>query len=189
MSFPIDTTIPNENNDPIDDVPLMRANYNNINGYLKVDHIEAGAPGNGFHSKVTYYDIASPGVPVGNTSVGYTALGTAAPAVPEGRFRNSLGIFPTTAIRACVLFMGSSSIPAGGNATILNGFNVVDVVRNANGTYRVNLVAGATTGTDFLVFPIDDAGGSVTSYTKAANLVSQLSVGNNVLLSLLVIQI
>lgn len=187
MSFPIDTTIPNEPNDPIDDVPLMRGNFNNINSYLKVDHIEAGAPGNGYHSKVTYYDVAAPGVPVGNTSVGYTVLGSAAPAVPEGRFRNSLGVFPTSAIRACVLFMGDNSA-VGTVITQLNSFNVDEVKKVGSGVYKVTMTSGATTGTDFMVFMQASAGGGGT-YTKAANEISTIPVSVNSLLSLVVLQI
>jgi hypothetical protein len=50
MSFPINTNIPAAGNDPADDQPLMQQNYANINSFLAVDHVEAGAVNNGYHN-------------------------------------------------------------------------------------------------------------------------------------------
>lgn len=141
MSFPIDTTIPQESNDPIDDVPLMRGNYNNINSYLKVDHVEAGSPGNGYHKEVTFYDKVSQGVPVDPTSVLYTDSGSAS-SVADMRFKNANGIFPPNAIRACGVFISDNSLPSPQTITLINGFNVVSVSRTG-ATYTITFVAGA----------------------------------------------
>ena len=52
MSFPIDGTIPNAPNDPADDQPIMKSNFNNIKGFLTVDHVAPGTVNAGFHSQV-----------------------------------------------------------------------------------------------------------------------------------------
>lgn len=142
MSFPIDTTIPNEPNDPIDDVPLIRGNFNNINSYLKVDHVEAGAPGNGYHKEVTFYDKVVQGVPVDPTSVLYTDSGSAS-TVADMRFKNANGIFPPNAIRACGVFIANNSLTVPQTIALINGFNVESVVRTGGDNYTVTFTAGA----------------------------------------------
>jgi hypothetical protein len=160
MSYPIDTTIPNEPNDPADDCPLMRQNYTNIKNYLTVDHVEAGAPGNGFHKEVTFYDKVAQGLPVDPTSVLYTASGTAS-TVADMRFRNANGIFPVNAIRACAVFT------TGGAPVVSNGINVGIITRLVN-VFTINLTANAVTSTNPIVLVyMGDA--SSASYTFAAN--------------------
>ena len=53
MSFPIDGTIPAQNNAPAQDQPKMQSNFANIKGYLNVDHVLAGEENAGFHKQVT----------------------------------------------------------------------------------------------------------------------------------------
>jgi hypothetical protein len=142
MSFPIDTTIPNEPNDPIDDVPLMRGNFNNINSYLKVDHFEAGGAGEGYHKEVTFFEKVAQGVPVDPASVLYTDSGSAS-TVADMRFKNANGIFPPNAIRALGVFIADASLLPPQTITLINGFNVVSVVRTASTNYTVTFTAGA----------------------------------------------
>lgn len=68
MTYPININIPNANDYPGDDQPIMQANFANISNYLSVDHVPAGAPSNGLHKQVTFnannVPSTSPALPV-----------------------------------------------------------------------------------------------------------------------------
>lgn len=65
MSYPINPNIPNANNDPADDQPVMQQNFANINSYLQVDHTNpAQNPGAGDHKQVTFFSPNPPTSPV-----------------------------------------------------------------------------------------------------------------------------
>jgi len=188
MSYPIDITIPDAPNDPADDQPLMKQNFININSYLQVDHIAAGAPGNGFHKEVTFYNKNPAALPVDPTSVLYTADGTAS-TVADMRFRNANGIFPVNAIRACVQFVGDSASIAGAALPTTNNINVDKVERVVSDLYKITLTSGATTGTNFMVFILKNATSATSSYTIAANSITSITVATGVTCNVLVVQI
>lgn len=121
MSYPIDTTIPAANNNPSADQPKMQTNFNNINGYVSVDHVAPGVSGNGFHKFVTYNAFAAPGAIVDPVAVTYTAAGQANTAHAQEYFKNSQGVFPTSAIRAVAAF---TTLSAAGNIVPSNYSNI-----------------------------------------------------------------
>lgn len=187
MSFPIDITIPDAPNDPADDQPLMKQNFININSYLQVDHVTAGAPGNGFHKEVTFYNKNAAALPVDPTSVLYTADGTAS-TVADMRFRNANGIFPVNCIRALVTFVSDTSVPAGNPFPLVNSINVDKVERVASSIYKITLTSGATTGTNFAVY-LQTSNGSTSGYSVAANAINSVNIANGVTVNVMVIQI
>jgi hypothetical protein len=50
--FPINVNIPNAPNNPADDQPQMKLNFQNIAGFLAVDHVAAGAVNAGYHDVI-----------------------------------------------------------------------------------------------------------------------------------------
>ena len=62
-------SIPQTNNDPADDQPLMLANFGAINQWVNVDHVGFNTDGFGEHNLVTFNDN---NVPVPPTPIVYT---------------------------------------------------------------------------------------------------------------------
>ncbi len=160
MSYPIDVTIPNPNNNPADDCPKIRTNFGNIASFLEVDHVAAGSIGNGFHEQVTYYTENPPALlPVesvgANTSIGFTGNLQAPTGVLVGRasvpaspiaqlfYANQNNVFPMMAIRA----FGLINTPN----IVANGFNVSSITKNSVGNYTVVLQTNATNGVNFAI--------------------------------------
>lgn len=201
MSFSIDVTIPNAPNDPSDDQPKMKQNYANISGFLTVDHVDPGAPGNGFHKQVTYFTENTPAVPLDPTSVSFTANATlllpiatsSATTIAQEFFRNANGIFPISCIRAFGSFVTTGVV---GPITVSNGFNVNGISFLA-GVYDVTLEPTSTNGNNVNVFittsnlplPI-----SIPQYAFAAGVLSITFAApivnpNNQIINFLVIQV
>lgn len=132
MSYPIDVTIPDAPDDPADDQPKMKQNYANIASYLAVDHVAAGAVGNGFHKQVTYNSENVPGSLTDPISVSYTnnaqsmaeAVGSAS-NIAQNFFKSQNGNFPLSAIKAFGYFVPTG---AAGNIAPLNSFNIVNPI-------------------------------------------------------------
>jgi hypothetical protein len=148
MSFPINTAIPASGNNPSNDQPEMLQNNLNINSYLTVDHVEAGANQNGIHLQSSYVARTTPANLInainGNTSNGIAYVNSAAnndyyyyngPAANQSNY-------PLNLIRAHGYFTVS-----GGAVTLINGFNMNPVVTYSGvGQYAVFFTqpAGAT---------------------------------------------
>lgn len=174
MSFPypINVNVPNAPNQPRNDQGPMKTNFNNINGFLGVDHVSPGTnPGAGFHQQVTYFQQNIPGAQTNPRSVGFTSLASAlggnAPqstaVVVDQFYRNQNGTFQTLPIKAWAQF----STPA----TMSNSFNVSSVTRNVGPIrYVVVLATNATYSANYAV--ICNAQGST------ASIVSTYTISN-----------
>jgi len=148
MTFPIDVNIPNANNYPGDDQPGMQTNFSNINSYLQVDHTNPASAGAGEHEQVTFNNKNVPGVQTEPISTLYTDNGVAEPTKSQLKYRNELGIFPVSLIRAYVLCDGTVADGAG---AILNSqsVNVTSVKKNSTGNYTIVLDSNAVSSDDF----------------------------------------
>lgn len=160
MSYPINTTIPNEPDDPVDDCPLMRGNFLNIKNFLEVDHVSPGAAGNGYHKEVTFFNKVAQGVPVDPTSVLYTESGTAS-TVADMRYRNANAVFPVSALRLCCIFEAKAVIPVGDPVPIINGFNVTSITKITSNLYQLTIPA------------------NIYQLTPRAMIIAQEMVGNS----------
>lgn len=112
MTYPIDTTIPNAPNDPADDQPKMKDNFNNINSYLSVDHIVPGAVNNGYHKQVHLINEAAPGL-VGADGV---LFANAVSGISWPFWQNSSGTFQ---------ILGSNTLSGDGYITLPGGFIIM----------------------------------------------------------------
>jgi len=156
MSFGINTSIPAAGNDPADDQPLIKQNFQNISDYLTVDHVKPGNAKNGFHKQITFASYNVPGAEVDPESTAYTNVGIADPLHPEYWWKNSQGIFPLSAIRAFGLI--DLAPPA---VTLVSGINIgVPSYALIGITHRVTIpiTPGAVTGTSPSVFVIPQFG-------------------------------
>src|SRR6267142_3994969 len=161
MSFPINVNIPNENNDPADDVQPINTNFVNINGFLTVDHVAPGSIGDGFHEQVTYFTENIPTLlPTEPTSIAFTANAQTAIGIMTGLSKspasgiaqnflaNQNAIFPLSSIRAFVAF---TLTLAPGAQTILNSFNITSVTVDATRKiFTILLVTGTTVGVNLV---------------------------------------
>ena len=130
MTYPINVNIPDEDNDPLDDVEPMRTNFNNINSYVSVNHVAPGAVNAGYHTRVDWVAPISPSAPSGTQGIDYTAAGIAQPSVPQRFFQNAQNTFPISAVKAYGRIDGAgptyeqsyntSGAPAYGGLTTLN---------------------------------------------------------------------
>lgn len=191
MSYPINTGIPAANNDPADDQPLMQQNYSNIASYLAVDHIPAGATGNGFHKQVTYYTENTPSSPTDPTSISFTAQAStlsqtkgSASSIAQNFFRNQNGIFPINGIRAFGVF-ASSINPV---TTFLNGFNV-ESISGQNAVYTITLTTNAVVGNNIAVITNTAGNTSTPSYTFSGGILTLTSVTVGTNISFVILQI
>lgn len=161
MSFPfvIDTTIPGANNDPEDDQPLMLSNYQNIAGFLAVDHVPAGTNTStlkaGFHAKVTYSTPLTVQTVSDLFSIAYSMLGVTDTTHPQNVFTNSIGTFPMTAIRAFGQFTTQppnltppNFIPP---ASPIRTYNVANISHPNFNDYNVILNSNVVTGNSPIV--------------------------------------
>jgi len=121
MSYPINTTIPNVNNFPGDDAPLMQVNFANINSYLGVDHVLPGAAGNGHHKQVTFNAPlgSDPATPIDDTAYLYTKLIN---SIPQLVFLNKSGNTTNASANGSVTLFGGIILKwgsyTGGSGTI-----------------------------------------------------------------------
>lgn len=191
MSYPINTGIPAENNDPADDQPLMQENFSNISSYLAIDHILAGATGNGFHKQVTYYTENTPAMPTDPTSVAFTAQGSSlsvaigsATTVAQNFFRNQNAIFLLSAVRAFGVFTSSTSAVT----TLLNAFNVL-AISGSGTSYAITLATNAVVGNNVVVFTNTQSNTSTPAYTFSGGALrlTNVTIGTNV--NFLILQI
>lgn len=149
MTFPINTNIPNGPNDPADDQVEIRTNFSNINSYLQVDHVEAGAIGNGEHLQVTYNSFNPPSAPSDSVGIAFTDAGIARPASPMNYYINSQGTFPMTALRAFGVFTTQN---IDGAVVAGNGFNIVSITASASGqTYTIVLTTNSVNSDDVAI--------------------------------------
>lgn len=191
MSFGINVNIPAAGNDPADDQPLIKQNFQNIKDYLTVDHVTPGNAKNGFHKQITYAGKFPPGGEVDPESTAYTNDGIADSTHPQYWWKNSQGIFPLSAIRAFGLINGDNAAP-----TIVSGFNLVAPVSVATAggqiTFTISVTPLAVFGTtpSLFVSPQID-----TPYTSsyALNTITvsfnQNAFSNPTLFSVLLLQI
>ena len=187
MSYPIDVNIPQVNDDPAFDCPLINGNFVNINGYLSVDHVAPGATGDGHHEQVTYQAENIPGAPpVDPVSISFTANANnitqvtgSASTVAQNFYQNASAVFPLSAIRAYGYFVTPNHAIASGSITMLNSFNVVSatyVTLVGGYVITITLSPGAVVGNNAGVF-VGGVGGSggvggVTGGTTLSLLIS-----------------
>lgn len=194
MSYPINTTIPNQNNDPADDVGPINTNFVNINSYLLQDHVEAGSAGNGFHEQVTYFTENIPAIlPTDTTSIAFTANaqtgsstpGTvmtglaigAASAIAQNFLANQNAVFPLSSIRAFGNFTTLALTGVSQVVTASNAFNVSSIsgIKIAGvSTYIITLKANCTIGNNVIVIPFFNANAltSQPTYTFAGGVLT-----------------
>jgi len=120
--FPIDVSIPAANDTGAEDQEPMRKNFENIQGFLSVDHVAPGTtvPANisGKHKQITFEEYHPPGKPIDPVSVAYTNVGIEDDSHPQHFWRNSQGIFPLSGIRAFGLINGKIETSTGGPSLI-----------------------------------------------------------------------
>ena len=195
MSFPIDINIPAANNNPADDQPRMQKNFQNINGYLSIDHVTPGSIGDGFHKEVTLYTLNPPPIaPAGTTSIVFSDEGTASTA-PQLYFQNSNNIFQISPIRAfAAIGCGAGGInPTFGNQF---GFSTVTVVSPGPPIiYQVSFNTNVVNGVSYVVFvnPVGNNsntfGFKVTTLAPTSFLISLTGTGfSGTVLNVLVLQ-
>jgi len=148
MSFPINTVIPDENNDPGDDQPRMRQNYANISGFLSVDHIAPGATGDGQHEKVTYHAFVDPGTPIGQVAVAHTQASEEDATAPNLRFLTADNSYLLNSVKAWGNFTTSAAV----NPPVNNGYNVNIITRNSATNYDVTLNSNVLRGSNPTIF-------------------------------------
>lgn len=143
MTFPINVTVPNGPNVPANDVPPMRTNFQNISGFLGVDHTAPGAFDAGTHQQVTFLNVTAQGAQPLGESVLYTFAGIAAPTQPNLIFQNQNVTVPVNLIKAWAFVI------AGVGPTFAQNSNVSTVVRPSQGLYNITLVANAVASANF----------------------------------------
>jgi hypothetical protein len=163
MSYPIDITIPAANSNPSNDQSKMQKNFQNINGFLSVDHVTPGSVGDGFHKEVTFYTFNPPAVaPAGTTSIAFSDEGTASTA-PQLYFQNSNSIFQLSPIRAFGLIAlgGLTTAP-----TFANQFGFSNITLISAGppfVFQVNFNPNIVNGIFYEIF-VTAKGNSPTLY-------------------------
>lgn len=172
MSYPINTTIPNVNNFPGDDAPLMQSNFANINTYLGIDHVSPGAMGNGYHKQVTFNAplVADPATPVDDTGYLYTKLIN---TIPQLIFLNKNGNTTTASADGSVTLFGGiilkwgSYVGASGTVTFPTAFpnNCFAVLMQPIGT-------NPTIINDYVYVANISASGFTATGTRRTQLVS-----------------
>lgn len=202
VAYPVDGTIPNVNNDPALDAPIMMSNTANLISYVTVDHVAPGATQNGFHKQVSYNAATVPGTVTDPLSVGYTnnaqtmaeATGSAS-AVVQQFYRNFNSIFPVSAIRAFGIFVTTS---ANGAVIPTNAFNVVSITGsgfpNVTPKYRIIFGTGVLVGNNAVVLVIanSSSGGGYNTYSLTnpnLDLLMTNTAAAGVTINFLVIQI
>jgi hypothetical protein len=172
--YPIITT-PVATHDPADDVTNMQQNYLNIGGFLSVDHVAAGTnPGSGYHEQVTYFGNNPPTAPSDNPTIScaYTVPGVADTTHNQNVWKNTVGVFPLSSIRAFGRFVTQAVVATPPYqltpASPITTYNVSNIVHQNAQIYIVNLVTGVVTGTSPIVLTTS-SNNVVISYTFSAN--------------------
>ena len=165
MSFPYTRGIPNPPVDPSVDAPNMQTNTNSIDDWTSVDHIGFNQSLGGQHSQVTLPANSSPGSQTGLASVGYTTPGVANSAASQLAYKNSLGTFFLSTVRAYG-FCNSAGVQAS------QSFGVTSVVRNAVGNYTVTLNANAVSSNKFGVIVSSDMSSNFLTGTIPGYLIT-----------------
>jgi len=157
--------IPDAPNNPSNDQPKMKENFNNIDTLLAVDHVSFNATNGGFHKQIDFALKATPAAPLDPVSVAFTQSSASLTQVQGSAttnaqefYRNALGIYPLSAIRAFGSFVG---LAGAGNIVPSNSFNVNGTITQVGGgsltsvTWTVNLNANTTTtdNATVLIFP------------------------------------
>jgi len=121
--YAIDISIPAANDTGADDQEPMRKNFENIKGFLTVDHVAPGTtnPANtaGKHKQITFDGYHPPAKLLDPVSIAYTNIGKADTSHPQHYWRSSQGIFPLSAIRAFGLINGALITPK-----VISGYNL-----------------------------------------------------------------
>jgi len=102
-NFPYTTGIPNPNNRPSQDVPIMQTNANSIASIITSDHVGFNTNGSGWHEQVTFNNISSQTTPTNPISLLYTA--NDAKGNPQLNFLNSNAFANTAAPSGGVLLL------------------------------------------------------------------------------------
>lgn len=149
--FPFNVTVPAANNNPSADQNPMRINNVSTNDILAVDHITFEAENGGTHKQTAFSQFSlgtlPPAITSPQPSVAYPAAGVAANTVSQYYFRNFLGNFLLSSMRAYALCNGVA-----GGIVASQQFNVVSVIRTGTGQYTVTLVANSTSTINYSVF-------------------------------------
>lgn len=189
MSFPINVNIPNPPNDPADDCPLIKQNFANIDGYLKVDHVAAGAGGAGFHKQTTFNSLNPAGAQVDPVSVEYTNIGIADVTAnrPQLYWRNSQVIIPLSAVRAFGSFV-TTTFPA--VPPFITQFNCNPVIsRGIVPQYSISLLPNAIAN-DNVVVIVYASNGAAIGYTFTGGVLGLTSSSSSTFtINFLVLQI
>ncbi len=181
-AFTFNDGVPSSPNNPsVDQTPMLQNNVSNVQIW-DVDHVGFNSTGSGGagssggqHLQVTFNDKNVPGVVVDPISVLYTDDGTAS-TVADLSFKNQNGTFRISALKVLGVL---TTVTTNGVVVPDSAMNVVSVLSAGNGTvYTINLVVGATNGTNVMVFTnISNIG--TTNWTFAANtLTLQISSGS-----------
>lgn len=188
-NFPYNNTVPGANNDPSVDQPDMLENFQSIggpsptaSGIIGIDHVGFNATDGGTHKQVTYSSNNVPGAQTNPASTAYTNTGTTT-LVSENLFRNSLGKFPISAVKAYARLttaINPSPNPYPATVTPTSQINLASNsvglnVVGTTATYTFNLATGTTVADKMAVFfSFSDYRAITTdqySYTISANQV------------------
>lgn len=173
MTFPINVNIPNANDFPGDDQPLMQTNFSNINGYLQVDHTNPANMNAGQHKQVTVNAFSTQVQPISPSQVGiaYTVAGVEDTTAPQLLFLNSDCNVLMTGLRAWAYY--SITTDGSGNPTIasISNYNVnsFSVTNNGGGTYTATLALNSNVVSSNKYGVITNSG-SINSQTFAGGV-------------------
>lgn len=145
--YTFDNTIPAADNDPSADQPLMLSNNVANQGIWTEDHVGFNANNGGTHLQNRYSAFSSGNLISGTqSSTVYPAAGVASASNAQYYFKNPLGNFLLSGIRAYALIDG--------NGNIINNqkFNINTVVKNSAGNYTITLTTNSTSSADYAVF-------------------------------------
>ncbi len=167
-NFAYNNGVPAGPNDPSDDQPEMLINTQSIQSILAVDHVTLGVDDGGTHKQINFVNKFAQGAQTDPKSVLFTASGLAS-TNSQAVFKNQLGTFPVSALRAFVSFNNAGL----GAIAPLNQYNIVSVINTGslplNQTYQINLVANAVTGLTPCILVSLSNSQATYIYTYAAN--------------------
>jgi len=163
VTFSINVGIPNVNNDPNDDCPLIQQNFSNISSFLAVNHVAPGSSGAGKHSVVELIRGAAPATS-GNDCFLYGKLATR-PALTELFFKDQnnseaqlTGPFLsatrgyTTLLGGIVIQWGTDNFGAALTGTITvpyTGLSLYTAIAVPNGATKRQISTNVTSATTF----------------------------------------
>lgn len=169
-NFVFDSGIPFAQNNPSSDQPKMLANNIANEGIWDVDHIGFNSNNGGTHLQNSYEGFSLgtllPGTPA---STAYPAAGVASSTRSQYYFKNTLGTYLLSSIKAFGVFVTQNTngvIPPGS----IMGMNIVSITASGNGQINtIDLTPNAVTGTVVAVFADLSGSGDILSWTMAAN--------------------